>query len=150
MYWLFHCVELISHISLGERALIEAQWVHLTDPVFQCHEKIQTEMKKHNLTLEEATKRGTVRGRCDTRTLEFDHYTLHRCVCNYSHPQFDMFYLLWKAYKNGILPYPGAAFDQPCWVFEVLDLFDTMHREAEDRERARAETKRGAQHGKPN
>ena len=129
---------------MGEIALIEAQWIHQTDCDFQCLQKAQKESIKHNIPMENALTRQRLRGKCDNRTLTMENGVVyHKCFCSFSHSQFDAFYRVWDCYEKGILPFPGTVFEQPAWVFDVIELFSRLKYETQEREQEKQNKKKG-------
>lgn len=74
--------------------------------------------------------------------------TYNRCFCFYQHPDFALFYRIWVTYQKGVLPYPGTIMDQPAWVLDVLELYDRLKAESEERDHQRREQDRKKLNGK--
>jgi hypothetical protein len=43
--------------------------------------------------------------------------------------------------QNGILPFPGSMIDQPAFIIEILDMFQTIQNQVEEAERQKIEKK---------
>jgi hypothetical protein len=57
-----------------------------------------------------------------------------KCLCNYSHPNFNELMIYYDNYKNGNLPFNGCVADQPAQIMELLQIIDnstiSLHNEA--------------------
>lgn len=65
--------------------------------------------------------------------VQIDDVEFYSCLChdNFQHPDYGLFYELYKNFKNGLLPFSGAYLEQPAQIMEAISYMDQLHIEKE-------------------
>lgn len=119
-------VEKISSVSDAEFALIGANHKILFEREFQC------EICLGRRTTPEGLEASRINKGCygQNRVLyNIGRVDLKSCIGNYYKPWAMTWFKLYRAFKNGIMPFPGSLTEQPARALEIFDAFEHFEHE---------------------
>ncbi len=125
--------------------MIQSGFYYHTDDVLKCETTINnyyTRLKrsKPHLTddeqYEEACRLVHTKNKCDRivdkSIYEVDGFEYNTCMCNFIHPELDLFLTYFTEYEtHGNWPYKGTIADQPNYIVEVIKLLQSLKNKKE-------------------
>lgn len=135
----------ISSASLYDIATLGATYRSNYLEGFKCEERLQNNIRNwmsQGRPFPPPERITNWTARCDAaHDLRFDNLTYTRCLCKFKSPSFGYYMTLYRSFVNGILPFEGAATDQPASIMEIFNLIATL--EAEKQEYEYSKQKKG-------
>lgn len=134
----------MSSLDLRSRLLIEPSFYYVMDEN-NCDRKI-SKMAKH-LGPVKARQSFLENNRCDVVTQkvvgETEHIILNKCLCQVYDKNIYTYLEMYKAYKNGILPYKGGYYEQPAIAIEIINTIDYLISDREQEQQKKQEKRKG-------
>ena len=131
----------MSTISLDQMALLSAS-IKKFDSEYDCSTKSTEMQQKLNQYIErkapehiiEHMRQEIAKSKhqmCEiaNKSIVSGHFIFKKCLCNYKLNNFNYLYQLYKAYKDGYLPFKGVYTEQPNQIIEIIQIIDSTYKD---------------------